>query len=60
MTEGGFLVKFDKKKKTKRCYAVSFDYDEWAYIVNNIKKLNIPSGIKRIVIDIEGKQRKSL
>ena len=54
MSEGGFLVKFDDKKKTeKRCYAVIFDYDEWLYTVNNTRKQNIPKGVKKIIIEVE-------
>lgn len=54
MSERGFLVKFDDKKKTqKRCYAVTFDYDEWSYTVNNARMQNIPKGVKRITIEVE-------
>ena len=28
MADGGFLVKFDGKE-VERCFAVSFDYDDW-------------------------------
>jgi hypothetical protein len=28
MAKGGWIVKFDNKE-VERCYAVSFDYDEW-------------------------------
>jgi hypothetical protein len=52
MAEGGFLVKFDGKRP-RRGYAVAFDYDEWAYVVNNEKKKAIPKGIKKITIEIE-------
>jgi len=54
MSEGGFLVKFDDKKKTqKRCYVVAFDYDEWSYAINNTRKRNIPKGVKKITIEVE-------
>lgn len=54
MPEGGFLVKFDDKKKTqKRCYAAAFDYDEWSYAVNNSRMQSIPKGVKKITIEVE-------
>ncbi len=54
MAEGGFLVNFNDKKKTqKRCYAVTFDYDEWAYTINNTRRQNIPKGVKKITIEVE-------
>lgn len=54
MAEGGFLIKFDDKRvKPQRGYAVSFDYDEWSYAVNNEKKKPLPKGITRITIEIE-------
>ena len=54
MAEGGFLVKFDVKKvKPQRCYAVAFDYDEWAYAMNNKEKKEMPKGTKKITIEIE-------
>ncbi|MBI1952899.1 MAG: hypothetical protein HYS41_02095 [Candidatus Omnitrophica bacterium] len=54
MAEGGFLVTFDAKKaKPQRCYAVAFDYDEWAYSVNDKKKAAIPKGTAKITIEIE-------
>lgn len=54
MAEGGFLIKFDAKKaKPKRCYAAAFDYDEWAYAVNDEKKKPLPKGITKITIEIE-------
>ena len=52
MAEGGFLVKFDGKKP-QRCYAVTFDYDEWSYAVNNRDKKKIPKGTKKITVEIE-------
>lgn len=56
MAEGGFLIKVDgsrAKLKPERGYAVAFDYDEWAYAVNNEKKKPLPKGITRITIEIE-------
>ena len=50
MADGGFIVKFGKKK-LQRCYAVAFDYDEWSYTINNNKKQDIPKGAKRITIE---------
>ena len=51
MPDGGFVVKFDGKKAV-RCYAVSFDYDEGWYKVNNKKKKKLPR-VKKISIEIE-------
>ena len=54
MSGGGFLVKFDDKKKTqKRCYAATFDYDEWSYATNNNPAKAVPPGTKRIIVEIE-------
>ena len=50
MSEGGFLVKFDGKEVT-RCYAVSFDYDEWQYTVNEKEKKDLPR-VKKISIEM--------
>ena len=48
------MIKFDPKKTApRRGYAVAFDYDEWSYTLNDGKKLNLPKGIKKIVIDVE-------
>ena len=52
MAEGGFLVKFDNKK-TLRCYSIAFDYDEWAYTMNNTKKQKLPPQLKKINIEME-------
>lgn len=52
MAEGGFLVKFNGKEIT-RCYAVSVDYDEWQYTINNTEKKKLPEGIQSITIEIE-------
>ena len=54
MPEGGFLVKFDGKKSV-RCYAAAFDYDEGEYTVNETKKRKLPRGLKKITIEIEEK-----
>ena len=51
MADGGFLVKFDGKEVV-RCYAVSFVYDQWQYIVNNTQKHDLPS-VKKITVEIE-------
>ncbi len=50
MAEGGFLVKFDGKE-VERCYAVSFDYDDWQYTVNERDKKEFPR-VKKITIEI--------
>jgi len=52
MADGGFLVKFDGKE-VERCYAVSFDYDDWKYVINNKEKHKLPSGVGKITIEIE-------
>ena len=52
MADGGFLVKFDGKE-VERCYAVAFDYDDWQYTVNEGEKKELPSGIRRITVEIE-------
>ncbi|MCX5699751.1 MAG: hypothetical protein NTX01_08680 [Candidatus Omnitrophica bacterium] len=52
MAEGGFLVKFDGKE-VERCYAVSFDYDDWQYVVNGAEKKELPAGVKSITIEVE-------
>lgn len=52
MAEGGFLVKFDGKE-VDRCFAVSFDYDDWQYTINNAQKKELPAGVETITIAIE-------
>ena len=52
MADGGLLVKFDGKK-VERCYAVSFDYDDWQYTINETDKKELPVGVKKISIEIE-------
>lgn len=51
MSKGGWVVKFDNKE-VERCYAVSFDYDEWYYIVNNQEKRSLPDKLSSIKIEI--------
>lgn len=51
MADGGFLVKFDGKEAV-RCYAVSFDYDERRYTINNDKTKPLPK-VKKITVEIE-------
>jgi hypothetical protein len=51
MAEGGFLVKFDGKKAV-RCYAISFDYDERQYTVNQTDTRPLPL-VKKITIEVE-------
>jgi len=51
MAEGGFLVKFDGKE-VERCYAVSFDYDDWQYTINEKEKRGLPQ-VKKISIEVE-------
>jgi hypothetical protein len=52
MGEGGFLLKFDGKEVV-RCYAVSFDYDDWQYTINNTKKKELPPGLETITVIVE-------
>ena len=52
MAEGGFLIKFDGKKKC-RCYTCKFDYDEFFYEINEGRKKRIPRGTRKIEIKIE-------
>ena len=52
MPEGGFVVKFDGKKKLK-CYACKFDYDEFSYEINERNKKPLPRGVRKIEIEIE-------
>ena len=54
MADGGFVVKFEgAKEKPKRCYAVTFDYDEWFYVINNNPKQDLPLGTKRIIVEVK-------
>lgn len=52
MAEGGFLIKFDGKE-AERCYAVSFDYDEWQYTINNTENKKLPAGVETITVIVE-------
>lgn len=52
MAEGGFLIKFDGKE-VERCFAVSFDYDDWQYVVNDTEKKELPAGVESITIKVE-------
>jgi len=52
MPEGGFLVKFDGKE-VARCFAISFDYDEGTYILNEQKQKDLPLKVKKITIEVE-------
>jgi len=43
--EGGFLVRIiGKNKKVRKhyCYAVSFNYDEWKYCLNDDEPKELP------------------
>ncbi len=53
MADGGFLVKFDGKEAA-HCFAVSFDYDEWQYTINETEKHGLPR-VKKISIEVEDK-----
>jgi len=50
----GFILKFDGKEEC-RCCAVSFDYDEWTYALNNGGKQNLPPGIESIEVEVKRK-----
>jgi len=54
MAEGGFVVKMNGKA-VARCYSVTFDYDEWKYIINETQEHELPAGVKTITIDVEQK-----
>lgn len=51
MSDGGFLLKFDDKE-VARCYAVSFDYDDWQYAINGKEKKELPA-VRKITIEVE-------
>lgn len=52
--EGGFVVKFEGvKEKPQACYAVTLDYDEWSYTINNSPSKDIPKGVKRIIVEVK-------
>jgi hypothetical protein len=51
MADGGFLVKFDGKEVV-RCFAVSFDYDERQYTINDTGKKELLS-VRKITIEVE-------
>ncbi len=56
MVDGGFVVKFEgAKEKPQTCYAIKLDYDEWSYAINEKQPQKMPSGIKRIIIEVEVK-----
>ena len=52
MAEGGFLVKFDGKE-AERCFAVSFDYDDWQYVVNGQETKKLPNDVETIAVIVE-------
>lgn len=52
MAEGGFAVTFDGKK-TRRCYAVYFDYDKDEVTFNHRDAERLPKGVKTITVKIE-------
>jgi hypothetical protein len=52
MKMADWIEKFNNKE-VERCYAISFDYDNWEYRVNNEKPKKFPaSGISSIKIEI--------
>ncbi len=52
MADGGFVVKSNGKELC-RCFAVSFDYDEWNYAVNDTETKDLPSETEKIAIEVE-------
>ncbi|MFX1295918.1 MAG: hypothetical protein ACFFD2_13840 [Promethearchaeota archaeon] len=46
------MIKFDGEEII-RCYAVSFDYDEWNYMINENDVFDLPRDVKKITIEIE-------
>ena len=53
MPDGGFLVKFvtdGGKSEDHLCYAVTFDYDEWTYKLNDDAPKPFPTMIKIEVV----------
>ena len=52
MADGGFVVKFDGKE-IARCYAVSFDFDEYEYVLNRREHKELPVSVKSITVDVE-------
>ena len=52
MEEGGFLLKFNDKEIT-RCYAVSLDYDNWKYTVNNTDTKELPGDVKSVSVVVK-------
>lgn len=41
-----------KEKKLPAPYAVSSDYDEWQYIVNEKERKELPKGTKAITVEV--------
>jgi len=52
MADGGFVVKINGKELC-RCFAVSFDYDEWQYTVNNKETQALPENTESISVEVE-------
>jgi hypothetical protein len=52
MPDGGFVVKINGKEAS-RCYAVSFDYDEWQYAINNKEPQALPENTESISVEVE-------
>jgi len=50
--EGGFLLRFNDKEIT-RCYAVSLDYDNWKYTVNNTDTGDLPADVRSVTVVVE-------
>lgn len=52
MPDGGFVIKFDGVE-AERCFACSFDYDVYEYVVNGKDVKPLPEGIRKIEIELE-------
>lgn len=52
MPDGGFVVKINGKE-VSRCHAITFDYDEWQYTINNKETKQLPEETENIAIEIE-------
>jgi hypothetical protein len=52
MPKAGFVVRFEDKEEI-RCASIELDYDSWEYKTNGRDTKSIPTGIKRITIEVE-------
>jgi hypothetical protein len=52
MPKSGFVVRFEDKEEL-HCASIELDYDSWEYKTNGRDTKSIPTGIKRITIEVE-------